>query len=278
MNKEQPILNFYTILDYIQEYYPNLLFWDGYCKHEPFKLNKTYKHRQGMPNEIRIEFDSKDYNKNWKNINLTAINLWKKGYSFAIFYVEGGRSPHIHIYDIDELDNIPIKKRNIYRENFLNKFCPKESNPDKGLCDEKHLCALEFSQHFKYKKQKKLLSLFWQGKNQGMDNKIYCEMFMEKTKTRKIEKLLHKKKSQKLGDMMKDTQRDLIINNLNFETVFDKYNVEYKGKMALCPFHADKDKSLSFSSEKGLWKCFGCNAKGDIITIIKMLMELKNGK
>jgi len=47
--------------------------------------------------------------------------------------------------------------------------------------------------------------------------------------------------------------------------------------MALCPFHADGNNSLSFSNEKGLWKCWGdgCGAKGDIITLIKMLKEKK---
>jgi len=266
-----------TIFAYIKEYYPNLYFWDGCSKHEIRNPSKSYKHRQGMPNEIRIEFDSEDKGKNWESINQTAINLWEAGYSFAIFYVEGGRSPHLHIYDIDELDNFPIEKRNLYRTKFLKKFCPKGSDPDLGLCDEKHLCALEFATHFKYHKSKKLLSYFWQGANQGMDSEIFCEMVMGKTPKEKIGKLLHKKRNIKFGDSLKDTQRDLIINNLNFEIIFDKYGVKYKGKMALCPFHADKDMSLSFSNEKGLWKCFGCQAKGDIITMIKMLRELNDG-
>lgn len=274
---KEPTLSNRTISDYIAKYYPDLLFWDGIGKHQKRVSYKFYKHRQGMPNEIRIEFDSEDTNKNWENINQTAINLWNASYSFAIFYVEGGRSPHLHIYDIDELDNHPIEKRNLYREKFLNKFCPKGSKPDLGLCDEKHLCALEFANHFKYNKPKKLLSMFWQGKNQGMDNKIYCEMFFEEEKDKyKIPKLLHKKRKKKFGDTLKDTQRDLIINNLDFETVFDKYKVKYKGKMAVCPFHSEKDGSLSFSNDNGLWKCWGagCGAKGDIITMIKMLKEL----
>jgi len=272
----EQFLTIKTIFDHIREYYPTLMFWDGLSKHEPRKDFKSYKHRAGMPNEIRIEFDSEDTNGNWVSVNDTAINLWKEGYSFAIFYVEGGRSPHIHIYDIDELDKFPIETRNNYRNRFLKKFCPKGSEPDFGLCDEKHLCALEFATHFKYNKPKQLLHLFWQGKNQGMDTPIYSEMFLGKEKRETIKKLLGKKKPKKFGEMLKGTQRDLIIDNLNFETIFDKYKVEYRGKMALCPFHADKDKSLSFSNEKGLWKCFGCQAKGDIITMIKKLKELKN--
>ena len=218
--------------------------------------------------------------KNWEDINSTAINLWNKEYSFAIFSTEGGRSPHLHIYDIDELDNFNIGQRNAYREIFLKKFCPKGSKPDINLCDEKHLCALEFATHFKYKKPKALLSFFWQGKNQGMDTEIWIDMVFKKPKKEIVEKLLHKKKPKKLGDLLKDTQRDLIINNLNFETVFKKYKIKYKGKKAMCPFHKDGDPSLSFTNENGLWKCWGngCEAKGDIITLIKMLEDLKNGR
>ncbi len=274
---EQQILTLQTILDYIDEYYPSLLFWDGYSKHQKRYPTKFYKHRQGMPNEIRIEFDSEDKNKNWENINFTAINLWKAGYSFAVFLTEGGRGPHIHIYDIDELDNFEIEQREHYRKEFLKKFCPIGSNPDLGLCNEKHLCALEFAIHFKYNQPKQLLSLFWQGKNQGMDTPIWSQMVFGESDIPKIPKLLHKKITKKFGDIIKETQRDLIISNLNFETVFDKYEIEYKGKMALCPFHADKDKSLSFTNSNGLWKCWGCNEKGDIITIIKKLRELKDG-
>jgi DNA primase len=40
----------------------------------------------------------------------------------------------------------------------------------------------------------------------------------------------------------------------------------YKG---LCPFHPDKDPSLSVSQEKGLWKCFGCGLGGNVITFIQ---------
>lgn len=274
----QKILTLGTLFDYIKKYYPELKFWDGFSKHEIRDNSKSYKHRQGMPNEIRIEFDSKDINKNFEDVNKTCINLWNSGYNFAVFYVEDGRSPHIHIYDVDELDNFPIEKRNYYRERFLKKYCPEDSNPDFGLCDETHLCALEFANHFKYNKPKQLLHLFFQGalNNQGMDNEIFCDIVFKKEKTRK-KKLLTKKR-MKFGEMMKQKPRKLILSMLTFEAVFEKYGIEYKGKMALCPFHVDSNKSLSFSNEKGLWKCFGCNESGDTITLIKKLEELRNGR
>jgi len=265
------ILTLKTIRDYITESFPNLLWWDGYGKHETFNPNKGYKHRQGMPNEIRIEFDYKEEDKNWKAINFTAIKLNELGYSFAIYYTEGGRGPHLHIYDLDELEQLDYDWRTLYREKFLTRVCGKYK-PDKALCEEKHLCALEFANHFKYNKPKQLLSYFWNGRNMGIDIDIKLEIF-----NREVIKIKPIKSQRKLkfGEIITSKRRDLIIDYLNFETVLDKYGIKYKRNMALCPFHADKDNSLSFNNEKGLWKCFGCNAKGDIISLIKMLREKK---
>ncbi len=266
--------NYGLLIDYVTKNFPNTLWWDNYNKHETFKAHKSYKHRAGMPNEIRIEFDSEDSNKNWENINFTAIRLLEFGYSFAIYYVEGGRSPHIHIYDLDELEQLDIEQRKKYRELFLNKICPRESSPDLALCDEKHLCALEFANHFKYNKPKELLCMLGNGSTGGIDIDLKIRILQdEKPKPQK------RKPTVKLGETLRDKTRNIIIKELDFEKVFDKYGVKYRGHMAVCPFHPDSDGSLSFSNEKGLWKCFGsgCEAKGDIITMIKMLKERENG-
>ena len=268
------ILTLGTIRDYIQQYFPDLLWWDGtYGKHEIFDSNKSYKHRQGMPNEIRIEFDYEDSDKSWDAMNFTAKTLNKLKYSFAIFYTIGGRGPHLHIYDVDELEELTYNQRTIYREKFLNKICGYYE-PDKKLCKEKHLCALEFATHFKYNKPKQLLSYFWNGKNMGIDIDLKLEILHQKPM--KIKQIKNQNRL-KFGDIIHTKKRDLIIGNLNFETVLDKYKIDYRGHMALCPFHADTDRSLSFSNEKGIWKCFGCQEKGDIITLIKKLRE-KNDK
>jgi len=45
--------------------------------------------------------------------------------------------------------------------------------------------------------------------------------------------------------------------------------VEVKGDgkkaMACCPFHADKNPSMSIDAEKGVWKCFACNIGGTVL-------------
>ena len=45
-----------------------------------------------------------------------------------------------------------------------------------------------------------------------------------------------------------------------------KIGSEYK---TLCPFHDDKNPSLSVNDEKGLYYCYSCKAGGNLITFIK---------
>jgi DNA primase len=45
--------------------------------------------------------------------------------------------------------------------------------------------------------------------------------------------------------------------------------------MGLCPFHAEKTPSFSVNAEEGLWYCFGCQAKGDVITFVREIEHLE---
>jgi hypothetical protein len=75
--------------------------------------------------------------------------------------------------------------------------------------------------------------------------------------------------------------------------IFPKKNTEYKGvsiielanfyglkpigkKVRICPFHEDTNPSLSLNEEKGLFKCWGCGAKGNIIKF-KAMLNKQNG-
>jgi DNA primase len=42
----------------------------------------------------------------------------------------------------------------------------------------------------------------------------------------------------------------------------------------LCPFHAEKSPSFSVNEEEGLFYCFGCQAKGDVITFVREVEHL----
>lgn len=71
--------------------------------------------------------------------------------------------------------------------------------------------------------------------------------------------------------MIKNTNsKNEILSNLDFHDFYQS-EVENlsrpnnKGQaMGLCPFHDDSDPSFSVNIEKGLFKCFGCEAKGSV--------------
>ena len=44
----------------------------------------------------------------------------------------------------------------------------------------------------------------------------------------------------------------------------------YKG---LCPFHADKNPSMTVTPHMGLWQCWSCGAKGDVFGFV---MQIEN--
>ena len=50
-----------------------------------------------------------------------------------------------------------------------------------------------------------------------------------------------------------------------------KLNRAYK---CVCPFHKEKTASLSISPSKQIWKCFGCGAGGDCITLVSKLLNI----
>lgn len=86
----------------------------------------------------------------------------------------------------------------------------------------------------------------------------------------------HYKKKISKEEFIPSYEVRIVHEKLTFKQLFDYYNIKYKGKIALCPFHNDKNKSLSFSEEKKLWNCFGCNSKGNLFKLVKMLEEKKN--
>ena len=60
--------------------------------------------------------------------------------------------------------------------------------------------------------------------------------------------------------------------------IADDYDLKPLGKkVRICPFHGDKDPSLSLSDEKGLFNCFGCGVKGNIIKFKAMLKKVRDG-
>lgn len=62
--------------------------------------------------------------------------------------------------------------------------------------------------------------------------------------------------------------------SLSIITVASRYlRLTRKGRyyLSLCPFHADKHPSLTFSPERNTYCCFACGAKGDAISLVQKL-------
>ena len=71
-----------------------------------------------------------------------------------------------------------------------------------------------------------------------------------------------------------DPTLDKFKGKINIVDVANKYNLNVKKGLVICPFHKDTAPSLSLSKEKNVFYCFGCHAKGDIITFIRMMEDL----
>lgn len=67
---------------------------------------------------------------------------------------------------------------------------------------------------------------------------------------------------------------DYIVNNCDIVDVIKHFiNLQKKGNnwWGLCPFHGDKNPSLSVSPTKKIFKCFVCNVKGNVISFVKKM-------
>jgi twinkle protein len=58
------------------------------------------------------------------------------------------------------------------------------------------------------------------------------------------------------------------IDIIEYISNFVKLKTKGSTAVGLCPFHNEKSPSFNVSSEKGIYKCFGCNKSGDIIQFV----------
>ncbi len=63
--------------------------------------------------------------------------------------------------------------------------------------------------------------------------------------------------------------KEYILSHLDFKSFYQSHviNLKENGKaqvLGLCPFHDDHNPSLSIRLKDGVYKCFSCNAKGDV--------------
>jgi len=117
--------------------------------------------------------------------------------------------------------------------------------------------------------------------DQWFENKYPKELFEEKfvdievpNNPRKVGYHKKKKFTPNPNADQRGYFRRVIDNKIKITQVAEKYGIIIKKGKAICPFHADTDPSLSFSDDKNVFNCFGCDASGDIVKFVQM-MEVK---
>lgn len=92
-------------------------------------------------------------------------------------------------------------------------------------------------------------------------------------------------KFMKMGEKIKsneeiilDPSASKLREKIKITAIAHRFGFKTERGKILCPFHEDKDPSMGLSNELGVYHCFGCGAKGDLVTFYKKLRELKNEK
>lgn len=62
------------------------------------------------------------------------------------------------------------------------------------------------------------------------------------------------------------------LRSLPIEEVAERLGMTVSHHKALCPFHGDKHPSLSFHQKSNTFKCFVCDAHGDVITLAQKVL------
>ena len=71
--------------------------------------------------------------------------------------------------------------------------------------------------------------------------------------------------------------RKEIVDKADIVNIVSQYvKLEKRGNnyIGLCPFHDDKNPSMSVSPQKKVFKCFSCGTAGDVITFVGRLIKL----
>jgi len=83
------------------------------------------------------------------------------------------------------------------------------------------------------------------------------------------------RRTLKVDGFLEEFEKDEIKSRVDIVSLFDHFGVKLiskgKGFTAKCPWHQDKDPSLSVDREKGLYHCFGCGESGDAFALVEKM-------
>ena len=115
-------------------------------------FNPLHNMRVKTPSETCCEIDKLDEETMYFLIGEICSALIRKQIHFSMWYAVGQRSPHIRIYDFDELKELTefqrVKAQIIFWRSVVPFGCFHYL--DGSMFDDEHFYCLEFSSHWKY--------------------------------------------------------------------------------------------------------------------------------
>ena len=122
----------------------------SYDKYQFF--NPLHNTRTKINSETCLEIDKLDFDKTIALMCEIILSLMRDKIHFAVFYARHQRSPHIRIYDFEELNELNPQQRIKAQILFWRKHVPFGCFQyiDTGIFVDEHELQLEFSPHWKY--------------------------------------------------------------------------------------------------------------------------------
>lgn len=106
--------------------------------------------RTKLPSETIFEIDGLPHKETIAVICEVCLSLIRNWVHFAVFYATGQRSPHIRIYDFEELAELNDFEHEEAQKEFWKRISPMLwKYADNGLWTRGHLVQLEFANHWK---------------------------------------------------------------------------------------------------------------------------------
>ena len=83
------------------------------------------------------------------------------------------------------------------------------------------------------------------------------------------------RKTLAVEGVLEEFEKDGIKSRVDIVELFLSFGIPLiakgKGSVGKCPWHEDKEPSLSVDREKGLYHCFGCGESGDVFTLVEKM-------
>ena len=120
--------------------------------------SKTPNTRTKVNSETCLEIDRLPKDKAFNIICKAILSLIENKYNFFVWYAKGMRSPHIRIYDFDELCDLNPKQRIKAQLLFWRKIIPFNiQDIDLGIFVDDHPLQMEYTIHWKHRTKFDLL-------------------------------------------------------------------------------------------------------------------------